>query len=266
LTDSAATNNPQSTPLTSAAIKSLTLQAKDGIAISSDSDGVVRTWDISTGLCKASFQTSVKGKRDVRLIDGGLVAVWNNDEQDFWNQEKVEARKLYILHIEGGKLPQVVDLFGRVKDFKISGDGSQVFCLSGQLIQAWSIQTGESLGQVQLDGLLSPESLVVDGSRVWAYPLFSPPEGWDFGPPGSSPPILLLNTSPDRPRLDFISGTEKWDTSLPRIRDTVTGKVVFQLPERYARPSVTQWDGQYLVAGYESGEVLILDFSHMCLQ
>ena len=28
---------------------------------------------------------------------------------------------------------------------------------------------------------------------------------------------------------------------------------------------MTQWDGQYLVAGYESGEVLILDFNHMPL-
>jgi hypothetical protein len=25
-----------------------------------------------------------------------------------------------------------------------------------------------------------------------------------------------------------------------------------------------RWDGRYLVAGYESGEVLILDFKHLC--
>ena len=40
---------------TSAPVKSITLQVQDGIAISSDSDGVVKTWDISTSLCRASF-------------------------------------------------------------------------------------------------------------------------------------------------------------------------------------------------------------------
>jgi hypothetical protein len=44
----------------------------------------------------------------------------------------------------------------------------------------------------------------------------------------------------------------------------VTVKADFLLPKRYARPSATQWDGQYLVAGYKYGEVLILDFNHMC--
>ena len=48
-----------------------------------------------------------------------------------------------------------------------------------------------------------------------------------------------------------------------KIKDTVTGRVVFQLVGRYASPKGgVHWDGQYLVAGYESGEVLILDFNH----
>jgi len=69
--------DPKSTPHTSP-IKSITLQAKDGIAISSDSDGVVRIWDLSTGLCKVSFQTPAKGSylRDAQLIDNRLVLVW----------------------------------------------------------------------------------------------------------------------------------------------------------------------------------------------
>jgi len=50
--------------------------------------------------------------------------------------------------------------------------------------------------------------------------------------------------------------------SQSRIEDVAAGKEVFQLAGRYAKPSVTQWDGQYLVAGYDSGEVLILDFSY----
>ena len=50
------------------------------------------------------------------------------------------------------------------------------------------------------------------------------------------------------------------------IKNTETGKEVFQLRERYAKPTDVWWDGQYLVAGYESGEVLILDFHHMLPQ
>ena len=47
--------NQNPTPPTLAAIQSIALQAEDRIIITSHSDGVVRTWDISTGLCKASF-------------------------------------------------------------------------------------------------------------------------------------------------------------------------------------------------------------------
>ena len=31
----------------------------------------------------------------------------------------------------------------------------------------------------------------------------------------------------------------------------------------YSRPNDVQWDGQFLVAGYDSGEVLILDFQYV---
>jgi len=57
-----------------------------------------------------------------------------------------------------------------------------------------------------------------------------------------------------------------WDTDLFRIKNVVTGKVVFQLPERFTKPTVVQFDGCYLAAGYSSGEVLILDFNHVFLQ
>ena len=43
----------------------------------------------------------------------------------------------------------------------------------------------------------------------------------------------------------------------------MTGKVVLQLPTRFVGSSDSQWDGRYLVAGYENGEVLILDFNNM---
>jgi hypothetical protein len=97
------TSDPNSSPPTLAAVKSITLQVEDSVVISSDSAGVVRTWDISTGLCKASFQTLAEGKRDVQLINGRLVIVWykykgRDDHKTIRDQEKVEAGKIYISH------------------------------------------------------------------------------------------------------------------------------------------------------------------------
>ena len=82
LTDSVKTD-PKSTPLVSVPIKSITLLAKDGIAISSNSDGVMRIWNISTGICKASFQTPAEDSccRDIQLIDGRLIIVWCADKK-----------------------------------------------------------------------------------------------------------------------------------------------------------------------------------------
>jgi hypothetical protein len=189
------------------------------------------------------------------LINGRLIIVW------------VEAGILYISYLEEGRLPQAVDLSQHeVRDLKISGDGFKVFCLSWQSIQAWSIWTGEVMSEVQLDHWLSPESLTVDGSRVWAHFPYSPTKGWDFGLLGLSSPILLPKTPLDRPHLDFIDNTKEWNTGPCRIKDTATGKDVFQLPGRYTGPSATQWDGQYLVAGYNSGEVVIMDFNHLYAQ
>ena len=42
-------------PPTPPSIESVSMQVRDGVAISSDGAGVVKTWDILTGLCKASF-------------------------------------------------------------------------------------------------------------------------------------------------------------------------------------------------------------------
>jgi hypothetical protein len=169
----------------------------------------------------------------------------------------------FTSHIEKGEFPQAVDLFeDEVRDLKISGDGSKVFCLGRQSILAWSIWAGETVGEVQVD-CWSPTSLAVDGSRVWTYYKELKSNGWDFGLPGSSSPIPLLNIHLERPHLEFTSGTKSYHGQ-SGIKDTVTGKDIFWLPERYLRPSATQWDGWYLVAGYGSGEVLILDFHHLC--
>ena len=240
-------------PPTSASIKSVTLQTKDGIAISTDSHGVVKTWDISTGLCQASLQTPAKDIAyiDAQLVESKLVLVWHGGDLEtyIWDAEKDKTQKLAT--------PTCF-----LNGIKISGDGSKVFILYDNFIQAWSMQTGEVVGEVELEGAPYLDHLCADGSRIRVCFEDSLTKEWDFGIQGS-PPIPLSNISSDRPCLDLIGGTRGLDFSPVRIRDTVTGKVVFQLYGRYEKPAWMQWDGQYLVAGYASGEVLILDFSYM---
>ena len=99
-------------------------------------------------------------------------------------------------------------------------------------------------------------------SRIWIQFEDSSTWEWDFGVPGP-PPTQLFDVSTKRPLLSFNNGVIQQIMD-PWIKDTVTGKNVFQLSGGYEQPSkVVRWDGQYLVAGYVSGEVLILDFHHM---
>jgi len=242
--------NPKSAPLASAPVKSITLQAKYRIAISSHSDGVVRIWDISTGLCKASFQTPAKDfyQMGTHLTDGRLVSVWYTDKEIcIWDTEKEELLRT----VQGPE--------GYVVDLRISGDGSTVFCLCLGSIHAWSIWTGEIVGEVT-EGMYVRQSafLTIDGLQVRGrFSIHGTVIGWDFGTLGISPAQLEYRPR-NGPRLDFI-GIREDRSFIPKVQDTVTGKVVFQLPERLANCSDAQWDGQYLVAGYDSGEVLILE-------
>ena len=144
-----------------------------------------------------------------------------------------------------------------LQDLKISGDGSRVFCLGYQFIQAWSIHTAEVVGEVQAEQLTLGSSLTVDDSRVWAH--YSEYQGWDFGTPESSP-IQLPNTPPSRLHPN---GIMLWEIPLCRIKDTRTGKVVFQLPKRYGKPKDVQWNGQYLIICFSATDALILDFSYI---
>ena len=214
----------------------------------------MRTWDISTGLCKASFHTPAQDHfpRDVWLLDGTLIFVWCTD------------RKMHIWDTKEAELLHTVDIH-KVWLFRVSGDGSKVFLLSDKSIQARSTWTGEIVGEVILEGEPLTDSLVVDGSKVWVHFEGSQTQGWDFT---GSTPFQLSSTPPlplKRPHLEFINIIELGNISPSRIKDVVTGKEVFQLSGRHAEPTVTQWDGRYLVAGYNSGEVLILDFKQTTL-
>ena len=215
-------------------IRSITLQAKDRIAISSDDDGVMKIWDLSTGLCNISFETPAKGipPRNAQLIDNKLVLVW------------YAGGRIHIQDVEKGELLQTADAdFSRIRDIRISGDGSKFFCMEFDFIHAWDIWTGEVMGKVKVHlPEYSGVFLTVDGSKVWVNIPDQGIEGWDFGVPDSSL-VKKCTEPPTRPHLDFIGGIRKTKSSLPGIEDTITGKEVFQLPLRYAKPIDAQWDG-----------------------
>ena len=162
--------NPESTPFAPAPINSVTLQATDSIAISTDADGVVKTWDISTGLCKASFQTPFKNHSGscVRLIAGRLISAWYVDTDDV--MEGVPSGT-HIWDVENGKHLRNVGT-SRSHDnlgIKISEDGSKIFSLSSSRIWSWSVQTGMLLGEADLGFSKHKIFFTVDGSRVWAH-------------------------------------------------------------------------------------------------
>ena len=238
----------------SAPIRAVSLQAKDGLAFSVDSAGVVKTWNILTGFCKQSFETQAKDicVGDIQLLGDRLIIIgykWGQGEIWMWDAEQGELQTV-------GKNSVIP------RGLRISGDGSRVFCVDDCDIQAWSIQTGERTGQIYMQSqypyCLDP--LWIDGSKVMVRYGGSSTLGWDFGIPGSTP-VEISPTPSDRPHLDFIGTTTKSTTGPIGIEDRTTGNVVFQLSGR--KPTAAQWDGQYLIAGYETGDVLILDFSDM---
>ena len=254
----------QPTLLSSASIQFVSLQARAGIAISGDTDKVVRIWDLSTGLCKASFNTSAASPQlveaDVKLIDDRLILIWyTGGSIEVWDIGKEEHLKSLIPYEEGE------DPWSR--GVRISGDGSKIFHLGGVYVKAWSMWTWELVGKgkVELGGEHYLDSLCMDNSRVWILSRSSSAQqGWDFGVSGSS--SVPFDPSTGRPHLDFIGGPSLWTSDSCWIKDTVTGKNVFQLSGGYVKPNDVQWDGQYLVAGYQSGEVLILDFNDVYSQ
>ena len=240
----------KSVSVTPVAVMSITIQTKDNIFITSDSDGVVRICDIFTGFCKASFQTTAKGadKRDTQLINGRLVLVWHSDKKiKIWDVEKEE-----LLH--------TVDGPGSLQDIKIAEDGSRVFSIGAREIQAQSIQTGKIMGKAGIK--FQPygfASLTVHCLRVWVHYPGAETQVWDFGTP-DSPPVQLSNMPL---HISHPTSTVLWDAGLSCVKENATGKVVFWLSKIYGKPMNVQWKDQYLVASFISGEVLVLDFSHV---
>jgi WD40 repeat protein len=241
-----AATNLKSTSPPLALIKSITLQSKEGVAFACDSDGVISVWDILIGTCITSHQTPAKHhqKRDVRFANGRLIFAWYEDD------------RIHVQDAENRELSWGVDRpWGGFQDLRISGDGSRVFGLDAPSILAWSLQTGEAVGKMEIEYEEGGGSLIVDGSKVWACWPESNYKGWDFSIPGSTPMELPgISTPPGPSRL--------WELKQARIMNPVTGEVVFQLSGRFASPVCVQCDNTCLVAGYQSGEILILDLTN----
>ena len=240
-------------------IVSVSLPASEAIVVSSDSRGVLRTWDISTGICKASFHTPARWMEcgEAELVDGRLIFGW------------CLSGKIHVYDTKTGELSQTVyvQAYFTTMSLRISRDGSKVFLLTRTFVRVWSIKTGEVVGNVELEGKPLFNSLVVDDSRAWVYFEDSRIQGWEFGSTDSpTSPVPLPTSFPPpvpRHRLDFIDRTAAWHLRPSRIGDTVTGEEVFRLSGKYEGPTVTRWDGRYLAAGYGSGEVVILDLNNM---
>ena len=146
---------------------------------------------------------------------------------------------------------------GYLEALKILKNGSRVFSLSGGSIYAWSVQTGELVGEVTVESSRNFGSLAMDGPKVWACLSQSKYQGQDSGTLGSS--SVQLSGIP------LPNGRMLWDPRPTRIKSAATGEVIFQLPDRLTKPADVQCDGSYLVAGYGSGEILILDLRNMLL-
>jgi WD40 repeat protein len=250
--DSVETDSESTLP--SASVKSINSQVNEGIAPSGSMAEVVKGWAAWFGLCKTSVRTPAQYvvPADVQLVNHELINGWRTGwEICLWSNKEGGHP-----HTVEGPRPY------EINDFKISGDGSKVFLLCDKRIQARSICTGEVEGEVRFEGGAVCRFHATEGSRIWVRYGYSGIRGWDFGS-AFRPPVSTSNLAPPRCDLDFIDHTRDQDTEPSRIEDTVTGEEVFRLSGRYRKPLVARWDGRYLVAGYRSGEVLILDFDHM---
>ena len=246
----------ESTSLTSAPIKSVSLQARDGLAFSLDEAGVVKTWNILTGNCDKSYKTQIERVEhaDIQLINDRVIIVWKDTFKD----------KIYIWDARKGKLRGIA-IPGLIQDLRVVGDGSMVVQLGSYSISTWDIWTGKFLCSEILGMECGRfDALRLDGSKVLVH-LGESVQGWDFGTPGSTPTQFSEILS-NKPHLNFLDDRLQLEPSPVRIEDSVTGKVVLQLYGKYADPSGIQWDGQCLIAGYNTGEVLILDFSNALAQ
>ena len=231
----------------STTIKSVSLHPKDGIIVTSDSSGVVKTWDLATGGAKSSFSTPAKGTQGTHLAGDTLIIIWWTDEE----------KECHIWDVYKGQLlrtfhSSLFDLW----DIKISGDGSKIFEPGDGYIRAVSLQTGEDVGRVELgDEEVSIFSVLDSGVRIGNRR----DRGRGVGAPrashsGEFQHRTCLNL------VDWSTGRVCW------IKDAVTKRQFFRLPERYTTYGAkADWDGRHLlVLTRPAGEAMVVDLNFVC--
>ena len=233
-------------------IKSVNLFAEDGTVVTSDESGVVKTWDLVTGRCGSCFSTPAKGPRDTYMADHALILVWWEDLE----------KRYHIWDVGKGQLLQRFrSSFRWPNDVKISGDGSNILGVNVNQVEVVSMQTGEITSRLEgTYGWKGPFRLSVRGSKVGIDNLCR--RGWDFGGPKlsnfgelSNQLRLDLADPPSGPKGSIDTPVTRW------IVDTVTGRRVFRLPERYInRDTEVIWDGRHLLVWSRSGEVVVVNF------
>ena len=246
--------------------RSIKLFADEGIVVTSGEDRVVKIWDVITGRCQSSFSTPAKGIHDTHLASDTLIIVWcldvltDDDSSDSRDINVDTAMEYHIWDVYKGQLLRKFhNSLSRIRNLKISGDGSKIFGLDHRCIAAVSMQTGELVGRVELE---SDEvyDLFVRGSKVWVDDLRR--RRWDFGGPGVPP----FKEFPDGPQLKLVC--RRWDDEIKPcwMEDVVTKRRVFRSLERYLdRDRKLKWDGRYLFNWSASGEIiLIIDFDPVC--
>ena len=250
LTDSVATTKSTVAPHSSTPIESAKLFAEDSIVVTSDPSGEVKTWDLTTGICKASFSTPAKGECDTHLTGDTLIIVW-------WAEEEEEY---HIWDVYKGQfLRRIHSSSSDLVDLKISGDGSKLFRLGIDCIEAVSMQTGETAGRAELE-FGDGSTFFVRGSKVGIDNVRD--MGWDFG----GQEVSDYRAFPDPPRFDLVDRSTGGRIKARWIEDTITKRLVFRLPERYTKSdTITEWDGRYLLVwSRHRGEITIIDFVSVC--
>ena len=249
-TDSFLADSTTTSPAaTSTSIMSAHLFHEDSVVVTSDSSGVVKTWDLITGICRSSFPTPAKGKQDTYLAGGTLIIVWwvsGGKEFHVWDVYK------------GQRLPTLYNPLPKVMDIKISGDRAKTFGQGKRCTEAVSVEIAEDARRAGGIIELTPDRFFIHKSRLESRDQWRQGQ-WDPQDMKVSYPAGFKS----RFRLDVV---QQAGTRRPRgVGDTVTKRMVFCFPGRYADGKTEiEWDGRYLLVQSRSGETMVLDFDPVC--
>ena len=238
----------------STSIVSAHLFHEDSVAVTSDSSGVVKTWDLITGMCKSSFSTPAKGNHDTYLTGGTLVIVWWVDggpEFSVW-----DVYKGRFLETISKPLPKFMHT-------RISGDRPTGFLQGDGRTEAVSTETGENAGSVGAEIEYTGGSFFIHksqqepgrlrlGERLGRWGLWN----------SQDMEVSYFEGFRSQFRLDVVQRANV--RALCGIADTIKSRMIFHFPERYANNWGTEWDGRYLLVSSRSGETMILDFDPVC--